>query len=181
MALYPAYPITLSLQTGSLVPGVCFRTEQARLNAYTAMQFVTFPSNFSRVIVSPSQPTVEEQSALWIQSDAFNNAVQQFLFSSQYGQWLWPHIWPANDPRLVLFTGTLGEMVLLDGGDAGAITATTGSFWSVDADFTDKLPIGAGTVPEGVDALKFDIGTPAYPAVRGAYFIRRTARVYLTP
>lgn len=181
MAQYPSYPLQLPVRNGSLLPGLCFKTEQARLNAFSSVQYVEFPANFSRVIISPNQPTVEEQSALWIQTDAFGNPINQFLFSSQFGGWVWFHMWPANDARMVLFTGDSGDVALLDGGDAGAITATTGAFWRIDSDFTDKLPIGGGaTVPEGADANKFSAGS-AYPALRGCYFIRRTARIYYVP
>lgn len=169
-----------------MLPGICFTNEQKRLNAFSSVQYVEFPSNFSRVIVSPSQPTVEEQDALWVQTDGFNTPIQQFLFSSQYGQWIWPHQWPTGDPRLVLFAGAAADVDLLDGGDAGLPSATTGPFWEISTEFTDKLPIGAGaTVPEGADSLQFDAGTPAYPALRGVYFIKRTsgvnARQFLTP
>lgn len=182
MALYPSYPLTLPLQTGELLPGVCFRNEQARLNAFTSVQYVQIPSGFAGVLVTPNQPTVEQQGFLWVQVDSFNNPIQQFTFSSQYAQWVWPHPWPAGDTRMVLFAGDAADVALLDGGDAGAITATTGSFWEINAQFTDKLPIGAGaTVPEGQDSIEFDVGTPAYPALRGVYFIQRSQRQFYTP
>lgn len=180
MAAYPSYPLQLPVRNGSLLPGICFRNEQSRLNAFSSVSWVEIPSGFAGVLVQPSNPTVEQQSFLWVQTDSFGNAIQQFTFSSQYGGWVWPHPWPANDQRRVLFVGDLADIALIDGGDAAAITATTGSFWSLDNDFTDKIPTGAGTVPEGIDAAKFYPGT-AYPPLRGVYIIGRSARQYFVP
>lgn len=177
---YVSYPLSLPVRNGSLLPGICFRTEQARLNAFNSVSYVEIPSGFAGVLVQPSTPTVEQQSYLWVQTDSFNNPIRQFLFSSQYGGWVWRHYWDADDPRMVLYTGPLGDIALLDGGDAGAITATTGSFWEISNEFTDRIPVGAGTLPDGVDQATFYPGT-AYPPLRGVIFIRRSSRQFHTP
>jgi hypothetical protein len=180
MATYPNNAIQLPIHPGTLLPGVCFTNEQQRLNAFASTSYVELPANYSTVIASPNQPTVEQQNMVWFKVDSFNNVIGQFIFSSQYAKWVYPHYIVANDPRLVLFPGALSDISLLDGGDAGAITATTGSFWTIDNNWTDKLPIGAGTVPDGIDAQKFATGS-AYPSLRGVFFIRRTNRIYQTP
>lgn len=181
MPIYPSYPIQFQVRNGDLLPGICFKTEQQRLNAFSSVQYIELPAGFSAVVIASSEPTVEQQSALWVQIDSFNNPVAQFVFSSQYGIWVWPHPWAPLDPRLVLFAGDAGDVPLLDGGNTNAVTDIDGPFWEINTQFTDRLPIGAGTVPEGVNQITFDIGTPAYPALRGVYFIGRTARKFLVP
>lgn len=173
------YPLQLPIIPGTLLPGICFRNEQQRLNSFAAVSYVQIPANLNGVIVSASQPTVEQQNLMWIQVDSFNNAIHQFIFSSQYAAWVWPHPVAPLDGRLVLFDGAAGDVPLLDGGDAGAITATTGAFWKIDVNFTDRIPIGAGTLPDGANSTYFAAGA-AYPAMRGVFFVRRTARQFFT-
>lgn len=175
-----AYPVQLPVRNGSILPGTCFLSEQQRLNAFSSLQYVEIPANLAAVIVGPNEPTVEEQGFLWVRSDAFNNPVQQFLFSSQFALWVWPHPIAASDPRLQLYEGAAGDVWQLDGGDNGVISATTGAFWEIATEWTDKLPIGAGTVPVNDEALEFDDTAPDYPAVRGVYFVRRTIRQFIT-
>lgn len=157
----------------------CFTSEQARLNAFSTQQFVELDDELFGLIVSPNQPSVEDQDKLWLQTDAFNNPIQYFLFSSQYAAWLWPHPVPPLDERLVLYVGVAGDVDELDGGDNLAVTETTGPFWQISADWTNKVPIGAGTVPVDTDALEFEGSSPTYPAVRGVYVLTRTARKFI--
>lgn len=169
----------LQVENSNFASAPCYASEQERLNGFSAQQFVTIPDGFSSLVIGPDTPTVEQQDALWLQTDENNNPIQYYLFSSQYAAWLWPHPVPPSDPRLVLYTGDSGDVDTLDGGDALAVTETTGPFWEISADWTDKLPIGAGTTPVNSDSLEFDDDTPNYPAVRGVYFLTRTARKYL--
>lgn len=169
----------LQVENSNFASAPCYASEQERLNGFSAQQFVTIPDGFSSLVIGPDTPTVEQQDALWLQTDENNNPIQYYLFSSQYAAWLWPHPVPPSDPRLVLYTGDSGDVDTLDGGDALAVTETTGSFWAIDTDFTDKIPIGAGgTVPVETDDTVFATGS-AYPAVRGVFLLRRTARKYM--
>lgn len=170
----------LQVQNSEFSSAPCFQSEQQRLNAFSTQQFVELPDELSSLIISPDQPSVEQQDALWLQTDATNNPIQYFLFSSQYAAWVWPHSIPPEDPRLFLYAGDAGDVDDLDGGNSNAVTDTDGPFWIIESAFTDLLPVGAGTVPEGTNAFKFATGTD-YPQVRGIYFIKRTARIYHTP
>lgn len=169
----------VQVQNAEFSAAPCFASEQARLNAFSALQYVELDDELFGLIVSPDQPSVEDQDKLWLQTDAFNNPIQFFLFSSQYAAWLWPHPTPPSDPRLILYTGAAGDVDTLDGGDALAVTETTGPFWEIETEFTDRLPIGAGTVPVNTNSQEFDDDTPNYPEVRGVYFLSRTARKYI--
>lgn len=180
MPAYPNYPLSLIIQAGTLTPGTCFRNEQQRLIGFASNMFVQIPSGFAGTIVSPSTPTVEQQSYLWIRVDSFNNPIDQFLFSSLYAAWVYPHEWPPDDGRRILYTGLLADIATLDGGSAAAVTPTTGPFWEIDTGWTSKVPLGTATVAE-VDANTFDVGTPAAPQTRTAFFLQRTARIYRTP
>lgn len=169
----------IQVQNANFSSSPCFTSEQQRLNSFSALQFVEIEDQVA-YIISESQPSVENQDKLWIQVDAFGNPIGHFIYSSQYAQWVWPHPVAANDLRLQLYTGDPADVDDLDGGDSLAVTATTGPFWAIETDFTNLIPIGAGTVPVGTDAGKFATGS-AYPFVRGIYFLSRTARQFLTP
>lgn len=167
----------IQVQNAEFSSAPCFQSEQQRLNAFSVLQYIEIDDTLAYVI-SDSQPSVEDQDKLWIQTDGFGNPIAQFIYSSQYAQWVWPHPVAPNDSRLQLYTGAAGDVDDLDGGDNLAVTATTGPFWEIDTDFTNLIPIGAGTVPVETDAGKFTTGS-AYPYVRGVYFLRRTARQFM--
>lgn len=167
----------IQVENSNFSSAPCFQTEQQRLNAFAALMFVTLPDGFSNLIISANQPTVEQQQSLWLQTDGFRNPIGFFTFSSQYAAWVFPHEIPANDPRRFLYAGAAADIDTLDGGNVNAVTDIDGPFWEIDTEFTDLIPIGAGTVPEGDNAFKFATGV-AYPQVRGIYVIKRTARQF---
>lgn len=170
----------LQVQNSEFASAPCYQSEQQRLNGFSTQQFVTLPDELASLIISADQPTVEQQDAYWVQVDEFHNPIATWIFSSQFAAWVWPHPVLPNDPRLVLYTGNAGDVDTLDGGNSNAVTAVDGPFWEIETDFTNLIPIGAGTVPVETNAFEFATGT-AYPQVRGIYFLRRTQRIFLTP
>lgn len=176
-----AYPTYIPISGGSLPLGFCPTSEQERFNAYLAAMFGILEAGAKFVVLSPTQPTVEQQDWLWVQTDDNNQAIQLWTWSTLYGLWLWPHSVPPNDSRLMLWAGDTADIDFIDGGDSTSpVNDIQGPFWEIDTDWTDKLFIGAGAIAaEGVDANVFDTSSPDYPSVRGVYVLKRTARKFL--
>lgn len=61
------------------------------------------------------------------------------------GQWLSPHALPPG--AVMMYGGSLASIDTFDGGEAGAVSTTTGPFWERLTDMDAKFPIGPGTLP----------------------------------
>lgn len=168
----------INLIPGSLPEAFCPQTEQERLNAYAEYLSAELPGEYSTFVKSSSQPGVDQQNLPWIQTNADGSIVGIFTFSN--GAWVRPHPIPAGPNGFrAMWSGDLADLDLYEGGDAGAITATTGAFWELDSGFDDKIPRGAtATVPVGTDSNQLTSGSSSSDQVRGVYFIKRSARVY---
>lgn len=167
----------ITFNPGTLPEGFCPQSEQQRFNTYISHLSGILPGTFSTFVVSASQPSVDQQSYPWIKVNADGSIVGIYTFAN--GAWVRPHpIPPGPNGARMLWADTLGNLATFEGGDAGAITSTTGAFWELDSDWTDKLPRGAGTVAVNTNANELSSGVSATDQVRGVYFVKRTARVY---
>jgi hypothetical protein len=61
------------------------------------------------------------------------------------GFWLAKH--PSPPGVVIMFRGNAVDIDTFDGGEAGAITATTGPFWAKVSALDARVPIGPGTLP----------------------------------
>jgi hypothetical protein len=141
---------------------------------------VFFPGEFSLTIKSPNQPTVEQRSYTWNKTDASTGqSLDYFEWNTIVGQWTrahWPNGLPVYERRLWL--GTLAQLELYDGGEPGTVSASTGPYWVQDTNFTDRIPIGAGTTPVGTSANTQVGADGAKTEVWSAYVIKCTARIW---
>jgi len=172
---------TLQVTAATFPVGYCPRSNQQLANDISAGMRVTFTGTFT-TIKSSTEPSVEYRGSIWIKTDATSGAVLgEFTFSSTYGIWLayhWPfNIVPTGEKKL--FGGSTIQLLSFDGGENAAITETTGPFWEVDTDWTDRFPMGASaTVPVNTNVNVFHDTPTAAPSARGVYFIKPTARRY---
>jgi hypothetical protein len=174
--------IDLEVIAPTFPPGYCPQTNQQLANDIAAGLRVILPGEFAFWIVGPDEPTVEQRDFAWLRTDSISGVwTNIFTWSPLYGAWLEPHpVSPSGSARQ-LWVGTQTDLETYDGGEAGTVSATTGPFWSADAAFADKWPLGVGAGPALLPATNytvFDVGTPAAPDARGVFFIQRTARIY---
>lgn len=173
---------TLQVRAGRFPAGYCPRSNQQLADDIAAGLTVTFTGSFATV-TSATVPEVKYQDAVWIRTDETTGAVLGlYTFSTTYNVWISYH-WPKNfipTREKKLFVGNLAQLEVFDGGEAGAVTATTGPFWEVDTLWNDKFPLGVGVTiaTPGTDADVFDDATPGAPQGRGVYFIKPTARIF---
>jgi len=160
-----------------LPEGVCFANEQERANSFFELASAQISGEFTSWNVGTSTPTVDNQDKPWLKLNSDGSPEGSYAFSS--GAWVRPYPVPPG-PNAVrwLWTSDQATLDTFDGGSAGAVTNTTGPFWTIDTDFADKIPIGAGTVAAvGVDAAK--VNMTGAQKVRGVNFIKRTTRKYI--
>lgn len=161
-------------EAGVLPEGVCPQNEQERFNLFVQFLSGFLPGNFTAWNIGTTTPTVDNQDKPWLKLNADGSMVRSFTYSS--GVWNAPYTFPAGPNNLrMLWAGALVDLDTFDGGSAGAVTAFTGPFWEKDANFDDRLGVGAGAlaVNTNTDAFTAAAGTTE---MRGVYFIKRTAR-----
>jgi len=173
--------IILRTAVSPFPPGYCPATNQQFADDIAAALEVFFPGEFALTIKSSSQPTVEQRSMTWNKVDASTGqSVGYFEWNLTVGQWTklhWPGgVIPTNERRL--FIGSLLSLEAYDGGESGSVSASTGPFWERDTAFSDKWPLGVGTLiaaPLGTLSV-FDDAVPGVPDAIGVYVIKPTAR-----
>lgn len=135
--------IVLPVNAGVLPSGFCPSDYQDMLNAFSAVQSVTFPSTFQGIIVSGSKPT--DTTRAWYRLDTLGRPTQLYVFAQ--GAWLALH--PLVPGHIMIWTGALPNFTTFDGGDTSPAGPASGPMWEVATELQAKFPIGAGTLPSG--------------------------------
>jgi hypothetical protein len=131
------------IQTADVPEGYCatsFREAWAfgvsLLSAQTSGNSTTF--NFG-----PDTPVPDDQDKPWLKTDSANLPERWYAFSN--GAWVSRHPLPAGS--VIMYEGSEASIETFDGGEAGAITATTGPMWEKVSSMNGRMPIGPGTLP----------------------------------
>lgn len=130
--------VLLPIIPGTLPVGVCYASEQARLNGFAAqlqsrldgMAFYNFGS---------SKPDVAYNAYPWLRT----TDMRWYYFD---GIWISPNLETSTFARR-LFVGTTTDLQTYDGGDATVPSDRSGPMWEVDTDFAGRIPMGPGTLP----------------------------------
>lgn len=135
----------------SFPEGYCYPTTPQELinDAFEGAQ-ATIPGEFQGVIVSDTQPDVDDQDKVWVKLNG--SETNWFVFIN--GEWCCPHQTPAGGDERRIYVGenNAGGLWSYDGGDGidpALATDTTGSFWAVDTNFAAIFPVGVGTFAGG--------------------------------
>lgn len=134
------------LQAGNLTT-TCFSTHQEEYEEYIRQTTATLPEDSVSYIISTTAPSADDRDKLWIQVDAQNRPIQQWIFTDS--KWVWPHPVPISDLRREIFVGTAAQVDTLDGGVAGTAKTFSGPFWEIDTTMSLRFPLGVGTLESG--------------------------------
>lgn len=93
----------------------------------------------------PNTPAPDDQDKPWLRLDANGNIDKIYSFSN--GAWVARH--PVAPGIVVMYEGSEVSITTLDGGESGAITATTGPMWEKVSTMDARFPIGPGTLASG--------------------------------
>lgn len=88
-------------------------------------------------------PAPDDQDKPWLKLDASGNPDKWYVFAN--GNWVSRH--PVAAGTIIIYDGAVGTIDTFDGGEAGAITATTGPMWERVTALDAKFPLGIGTLP----------------------------------
>lgn len=102
----------------------------------------------------PNTPAPDDQDKPWIRLDSNGNIDKIYSFSN--GAWVARH--PVAPGIVVMYEGSEASITTLDGGESGAITATTGPMWEKVSTMDARFPIGPGTLASGTIVNVGDTG-----------------------
>jgi len=179
----PTDDIILRTEVSPFPPGFCPANNQELANAIAESIEVFLPNEFAFAIMGPNQPTVEQRGRIWAKTDASTGVIVGFFtWNVIIGAWAANHwrggVVPTYERRI--FVGTLTQLETYDGGEPGTISQSTGAFWVQDTAFTDKWPIGVGTVAIApLTALDvFDDAAPGPPQAIGVFVVKPSGRIW---
>lgn len=153
--------LTLPVQFSALASPYCFSTWQQALADFSAVQSVQFPGNFTTYNFGVTSPSPADRDKPWRRTDTNGNPRGNWVFSQ--GVWLMEH--PLYNPKtdivmraLMMLEVETADIPALDGGEAGAVTDTSGPMWELVTEFAARMPIAAGTLPSGTALAIGDTG-----------------------
>lgn len=136
--------VNLAILPPTLSTSYCFSSWQQLANDIVGGAVVQFEVSGATVVLRQnSTPTAADRDKIW-----FNTDTGRFLrYEGSIGAWVADHTVPPNDGRVVLYTGSAGDVDVLDGGSSGTATLTSGPFWEIAGEFANRFPVGVGTFP----------------------------------
>lgn len=146
--------------TSGVLPSSCYSTYQALYEDMFRYGTATLAEGSLKYIIGNTAPGADDRDKFWIQTDASENPIRQWIFND--GAWIWPHpIAPdSGNGRgiITLFNGAASDVDTLDGGVAGTAGAKTGPFWEIVGDLAGRFPMGVGTLEDGTSVAVTDTG-----------------------
>lgn len=149
--------IGLALNAGQL-PYSCYPSDpQTLINDAFRLGSALMPT-IKGVVIGDSSPPTSDQDKLWIKTSS-GAPIGQFIFFN--AKWVWPHAAPAGGSERRMWVGTIADLITYDGGDVNALGPASGAMWEVDANFDNRIPIGAGATA----ALNTNAGATTYTLI----------------
>lgn len=183
-------PVQIDLSLGLVPEGFCPTTWQQTFQGLLNILSGSLPINIGTVNLGPNTPDADHRGFPWIRYQTDGSPYPGIpAIWTYFGSWLAAHPVLSTDKDVRLWKGTLGDLDTKDGGSAGAVTATTGPFWTRDTDFDGKMVVGVGTLQPsgtvkvlgdtgGVDRVTLDttmIPSHSHPSENGNPFITQGA------
>lgn len=169
-------------ETSTVPADFCPATLAEAWAGLVPLQTVTIPDDlgYNYGYYSGGVPDAADQDKPWIRLNADGSLDRVYTFFT--GVWASPHPVPPDGATnlIQLYDGDATSLDTFDGGSAGAVTATTGPFWEIIADFGNRIPIGAGTTT-ALNANEAELtATAPTQDCRGVNFVKRSDRIYFT-
>lgn len=150
----------------TLPEGICYATEQDRVNAFFSGAYVPLEISFFGVLKQDTVPTPEQRiNYAWLRTIAgVPDGKGLYAWVNAYGAWFARHNDEPGD--LDWYDGTLVDLVTRHGGSAGTVAATSGPFWEEVTEFQGRSPMHPGAIhaanPAKVLAVDEDFGEGAH-------------------
>lgn len=103
----------------------------------------TFPEDASIFNTCNTEPSPARRAYPWFRCNADGTPDKWYRYSM--GAWISLH--PMAPGSVILYEGSEGSIETFDGGEAGAVTSTSGPMWEKVSQMNARVPIGPGTLP----------------------------------
>lgn len=100
------------------------------------------PGNLTTFNYGPDTPDPDNQDKPWFKTDVNYLPERWYVYSG--GAWVSKH--PDFAGKVVMWEGAEADIVTLDGGEAGTVTAVTGPMWEKVSEMDGRFPVGPGTL-----------------------------------
>lgn len=123
----------------------CFTSWQQSWPTLVSLLMANQEGNQQFINFGSTTPVAEDQDKPWFRTNADGTPDKFYSYSS--GNWLALH--PIAPGLIVWWNGALASVPTLDGGEAGAVSPTTGPFWEQLTQMDGRFPLGPGTLTDG--------------------------------
>lgn len=111
--------------------------------ALVALLQATFPQDAAVWNFGNSEPAPSKRDRPWIRSNSDGTPDKIYIYSM--GSWISAH--PMAEGAVIMYRGSEASIDTFDGGEAGAVTLTSGPMWARVTDMNGRFPLGPGTLP----------------------------------
>lgn len=111
--------------------------------ALVALLQSTFPEDASIFNTCNTEPAPSRRAYPWFRCNADGTPDKWYRYSM--GAWISLH--PLPPGAVIMYEGSEGSITTFDGGEAGAVTATSGPMWEKVTQLNARFPLGPGTLP----------------------------------
>lgn len=155
-------PINLPIHINpfSFPSGYCPATWNVFVNDLTSRITGYVEGTYNLFNYGPTAPTdPNDRLKPWLKLDGSGFPVSWYVYvGGTVAAWVWPHEIAASSAFRQIFTGPSTDIDTLDGGEAGAVTDSSGPFWAIDSAFEARSPMGVAAVIPGT-ATAFPVTT----------------------
>lgn len=135
----------VDITTSSIPNDFCFTTWPAFWTFGVSLLSAELQGDTNTFNAGDTTPAPNNRDKPWLPPSAASANPPAFVYNFDNGYWLLPHPIPAG--IVVMYEGSEASIETFDGGEAGAITETTGPMWQKVSALNAKIPIGPGTLP----------------------------------
>lgn len=133
----------IAITTQDVPPSFCHHTWPETWAFLVGLLNASFAEDLNTINFGNTTPSTDNRDKPWMRTNADGSPDGWYTFSNGY--WLKRCTLPAPG-AIMMWDGLEADIVTLDGGEAGAITETTGAFWEKVSAMDGRFPLGVGTV-----------------------------------
>lgn len=137
------------IETSEVPSTFCHTSWQTTWPTLVGLLSGQLDGNVQSINFGSTVPDAEDRDKPWFRINADGTPDKVYSYSS--GNWMALH--PLAAGLIMLYDGSEASINTLDGGESGAVTASTGPFWERVTAMDGRFPIGPGTTANGTNIL----------------------------
>lgn len=140
-------PLALSISSAAVPSSLECVITNAKWQELIALLSANLNTQIGIVNVGSETPEPANNGFPWIRSNPADDSPDR-TYNYWHGAWHSRHALPPG--AVTLYRGAATSIDAYDGGEPGAVTATSGPFWAVVPTMVGRMPLHPGTVAGGI-------------------------------